>query len=579
MRTPPKTPCALALSLLLLTCVHAHGRPEWLLLLDLDSAESNVKAGVGSRGSVEFVPGVVDQAMHLGAGAQATVAAEGHVLAESGTIEFWLTSDWDGNDGKVHELLSLGAKGGMAVMKDADDSLRLVLNRHESEQGASVSLKVTWRRNDWRHVAVSWDKKAATIHLDGRQVNRTKLASPPQAFGSAQLVIGGPGCEAALDDLRISALPLPNEEILAAYVRGAEALEEGKGAYLCARAAVGGSAARLVWDTGCTPNILFWGFLERAGIKASLREDGLGAAFSATLQFPDAPEGRKTVWHSSPQEYNLAFDGILGWQHVLSRNAMAIQWDSRTLRSLGSEAKAPDGGRGWTTFPFDAAGPSLVIEDVAFEVSGVRERVRVAVDTGEPDALMVDAGLWSRLQPELNGRPCSMTSSWNPLDGAAVERSYVFDSVKLFGGELKSVAIGRDRLDRAAPKRDHKPAMRLGLAALSYFDVGFNGPRGTLWLKQRPMPALKPALNLSGVVVMPHVRGAALQLKVDEGTRAWELGLRDGDELLKIDGEPFDDLHGSRRPGLPSRVWDGRPLRVTVRRGGSEVTLSRGTGG
>jgi S1-C subfamily serine protease len=168
-----------------------------------------------------------------------------------------------------------------------------------------------------------------------------------------------------------------------------------------------------------------------------------------------------------------------------------------------------------------------------------------------------------------------MTTGWNPLDGFAVERSYVFDSVKLFGSELKSIAIGLDRLDKAAAKRDHKPALRLGLAALSYFDAGFNGPRGELWLKPRQMPALKPALNLSGVLMLPHYQGIASRLKVDEDTKAWELGLRDGDELLKIDGEPPDDSRGNGRQGLPDRVLDGRPLRVTVRRGGVEVTLRR----
>lgn len=180
-----------------------------------------------SAGGLAYADGVAGQGLDLLPGAQLHYAAAGNIGAAAGTIEFWLKPHWNGNDGQGHVALAWGTWGGVLVVKDGADNLRLIINRWSDhglpERGAGYNVG-GWTAGQWHHCAFTWDNAEVRCYADGVLRSGEAVGFTLPSPGNATFQVGAEGTGEALDgvidELRISDVARTAAEIEASYLAG-----------------------------------------------------------------------------------------------------------------------------------------------------------------------------------------------------------------------------------------------------------------------------------------------------------------------------------------------------------------------
>src|SRR5262249_41248059 len=148
-----------------------------------------------------LVAGVKGAALRLPAGSAATISEAGQATPpESGTVDFWMNSAWDGGEGTEHELLSLGGAEGIRIVMDGSGALHFNLPALDGYPISTPSAQI-WRHDDWRYLAFSWSRESASIYLDGAMVAQARFRKTPTPPKLMPLVIGGTSADATFDEL------------------------------------------------------------------------------------------------------------------------------------------------------------------------------------------------------------------------------------------------------------------------------------------------------------------------------------------------------------------------------------------
>lgn len=176
---------------------------------------------------VTFTTGVFAQAPDLTPGAQLHYQSAGNISAAAGTIEFWLQPHWNGNDGLGHVALAWGTWGGVLVVKDGANNLRLMINRWSDhglpERGAAFNIG-GWVAGQWHHCAFTWDSAVVRCYTDGVLRSEEAVGYTLPWPGNATFQVGAEGTadqlNGALDEVRISSTARTAAEIEAAFLAG-----------------------------------------------------------------------------------------------------------------------------------------------------------------------------------------------------------------------------------------------------------------------------------------------------------------------------------------------------------------------
>ena len=133
--------------------------------------------------------------------------ADGNIRLEQGTISFWLKPvDWDGKDKNFKVFFTAwGDNAFIAIEKYIDIGVaksafsgRLLFVFGPSKQKdnawqqtkASSTVIGEWQKNEWHHIAGTWDDKSVKLYVDGKLVDtRPLIAIPATTF--KHLDIGG----------------------------------------------------------------------------------------------------------------------------------------------------------------------------------------------------------------------------------------------------------------------------------------------------------------------------------------------------------------------------------------------------
>jgi len=177
---------------------------------------------------ITFENGLFGSGAALAAANQLKYAREGNIDAQSGSLEFWIKTNWSGDDGEGHFILSLGASGGILLGKDGGDFWRCIFNRYAAggvpEVGCGFYLTSAWVPGQWHHAAFTWGDGALKMYLDGELRAEQALSGPLPAMADNELFIGSDngvsGIEAIIDELRISNVPRTDAEILDSFLQG-----------------------------------------------------------------------------------------------------------------------------------------------------------------------------------------------------------------------------------------------------------------------------------------------------------------------------------------------------------------------
>ncbi|HMZ20275.1 MAG TPA: putative Ig domain-containing protein, partial [Blastocatellia bacterium] len=169
-----------------------------------------------------FVPGLVGSAVNLPANNVLTYQSAGNINALEGTFAFWIKPNWSGNDNIPRTVMQWGSAGGLAIQKDANPNLRMIVNLFSPQgngfgQYASIS---NWQINQWHHVAYTWssNNRFVKAYIDGLLVSQGTLSNPLPAISSSTFRIGANTdnstfLDATIDELRISDIPRTDAEI------------------------------------------------------------------------------------------------------------------------------------------------------------------------------------------------------------------------------------------------------------------------------------------------------------------------------------------------------------------------------
>ena len=153
-------------------------------------------------------------------------AAPGNINASSGTVEFWIKPNWNGNNQVSNFILSWGSTGGMLMGKDSSPNWRMIANRFQTELGVSTSAS-SWQAGVWKHAAFTWNSQALCLYLNGLLVAQQPLTASPPPIVAATFQIGSDGTnviDAVIDELRISGHARSAAQIAADYALAAAAL-------------------------------------------------------------------------------------------------------------------------------------------------------------------------------------------------------------------------------------------------------------------------------------------------------------------------------------------------------------------
>lgn len=130
---------------------------------------------------------------------------------QQGYISFWLRPQWDGNDGKSHQLLRIGdpMTNGLLLEKSAGGMLRYTMASPERVTVARADVS-GWRAGRWHHIVLAWfsnqDQPVGLplwidrVAVDGPVAGGRRFLDP-QTMSDNRLWIGDATAQADMDEL------------------------------------------------------------------------------------------------------------------------------------------------------------------------------------------------------------------------------------------------------------------------------------------------------------------------------------------------------------------------------------------
>jgi len=189
--------------------------PNTLLLLPFNSSLNGIGGERPTASSgLAYTAGKHNRAVYVYESSRAVslkYAADNNIDAQKGTIEAWIKPKWNGNDGKSHTLIQYGVRGGLLILKDGANNLRLILNRFSPsgfpEIGVSKNIG-DWQANQWKHVAFTWGDGQLQLFINGYLVSQKNYTVPIYPIADSDFNIGtdngGLDWKGVIDHLRIS---------------------------------------------------------------------------------------------------------------------------------------------------------------------------------------------------------------------------------------------------------------------------------------------------------------------------------------------------------------------------------------
>ena len=196
-----------------------------------------------SAGALRFVPGVKGRGIIMQPGQRCTYQIAKNFDTSQGTFSCWVKPlNWSGQDTKFRHFLAADAGPGysmLAYLYPCGD----VSVWNYIQVGANTPHAATWRaggpvdmfkRNEWTHLATTWDAKAVRLFANGRRLSEALVAAPLPKLQTGTFTIcpvefwkndlwGDPKEQTICDEVRIFARALADDEILDLYAEAAPA--------------------------------------------------------------------------------------------------------------------------------------------------------------------------------------------------------------------------------------------------------------------------------------------------------------------------------------------------------------------
>lgn len=255
----------------------------------------------GSLGTGYAWDGTADNSASTRTKADISYAASAeNINPSSGTVSFWLKSDWAGNDSTDHEIIAVDTTSGtLRLYKAADNKLKL------SDGTFEASYAVSWNKNTWQHITADWQSPDMHLYLNGALASASANFVEPVIDTSGGINIGSTTSQdghanSFVSDLRIYDGVLAAAEVTDVYNAGLVSRDEEL------------QVDAFSEDKGANP-VGIWHFDEGYGTTA---HDS--SAYGNHLTLSDSAWSTTSDGAGSQLTRNLSFDGSAG---IASRSA------------------------------------------------------------------------------------------------------------------------------------------------------------------------------------------------------------------------------------------------------------------
>jgi len=195
-----------------------------LLLLPFNNTLNGVNGETPFNSSApSFTTGKYKNALNIPSNGNESIlsyTSESNFDQQQGTIEAWVKPNWSGDDGKSHVLFQYGNTGGVLVIKDGANNIRLIFNLlsplgfPEINVGYNTHL---WEPNVWRHLAFTWGNGLISIYANGELLSSNTYSNSIGNIDAPYFNIGNYNgthhWDGLIDQFRISNKALSAEEI------------------------------------------------------------------------------------------------------------------------------------------------------------------------------------------------------------------------------------------------------------------------------------------------------------------------------------------------------------------------------
>lgn len=194
------------------------------------NGNTNGQAGevATSENGISYQTGIFNQASSMFAGDNLIFSPTNNILAHQGTVEAWIQPAWNGNDSGDHVILSWGFAGGILIMKDGGNYLKILVNRFGShpsgvEKGTGHNVS-SWLANEWHHVAFTWSSSTVQLYIDGTLISQSATGYTPPPITNTSVHIGSDygnnEWDGQIDEMRISDVVRSATDIQQSYLNG-----------------------------------------------------------------------------------------------------------------------------------------------------------------------------------------------------------------------------------------------------------------------------------------------------------------------------------------------------------------------
>ena len=310
------------------------------------------------------------------------------------------------------------------------------------------------------------------------------------------------------------------------------------------KAEVNGKRARLSFDSGADDFVLFRAGARRLGIKFSEPPTnavltrgqvptGITEACSLLLERGKGSVRFRVV--DLPDDIDPAIDGdgVVGWW-VIRKNIIRIDASANRLEFLPS---VPKKAAEWLQFQVGTNSGTLCLQ-----VSPDDGGTSILVDTGSEYGVSLPAQAWKAWKVANPREAVTLLAFSTPADGLVAKEESWAKRIALGSLVLSGVPVTEATATGLAVSPSfsisHSIEAACGLAALARLELIIDGKSGVAYVKPKTTHPTRYQHNRLGAAFVPSTPAAiGLVARVAPGSPAEEAGIRDGDILLKVNGE------------------------------------------
>ncbi len=351
-------------------------------------------------------------------------------------------------------------------------------------------------------------------------------------------------------------------------------LARGADARIWIHGTINEQSVRLALDTGADAPVLFRSAISKLKLKVTeppvdfqASPGEIAAGFTEPCEFRFGTGSIRGQFRvvDVPPELTPGVEGVLGWSVLKGK---IVSFDAKR-QEVRVNDELPGNIGDWQKF-----GIAKGLQDLAFSVTyDSKTNFLIHVDTGDDGGVAIHPSRWEKLADNLTNQAYTLIASYYPATGVIVRKELWADELSVGRLTLKGVPVTVEAEEHVLTKTNF--AARVGLYALRRIDLVADDKNYVAYV--RPNSNSIPPYNhnrLGAVFVPPDTQSVRLLAHVAERSPAHAAGIRDGDELLKVDR--LDATKWRTDPQIMplSRFWEqpsGTILELTLRRGDQQL--------